>query len=348
MTVIVAGKLIQKSQNLSELARQTLAFVDGGSQWLSWAMPNPLVYYEVADETTLLAQAQQGLHASPMTLLPGLGLWVSPVKLMSLGSANLRTLGQAETGDTSAAVEQQLQRILADHQLVDARQLSSVGEFLKELGVATQPLFLTMDFNDRVALHALAAEPLGQDGENPAQLRQDAAAFAVNEARTVLEFRDYYQLYLAHAKKMNVLDDPAAAGELCSQALQTLLPLAFGAMDCPQLPDRLPAPDEVEKHLHNWLARGRRLGFASLSEAALQVVTQTVFSSETGADARQIFDLYLSTAQAFLISHRFQESRLGQDGASLTFTLSDATQQAQVHVSADRLLSLRKFGRLAV
>lgn len=345
MTVIVAGKLIQKSESLSELARQTLTYIDGGPQWLAWALPNPMVCYEVADETTLLAEVQQGLHASPMTLLPGLGLWVSPVKLMSLGSANLRTLGQAETGDTSAAVVQQTQRIMGDHHLVDAQQLRGANDFLQELGVALAPVFQALDFNDRINVHALAAMPLGQDGENPAQLRQEAAAFAVQQARTVPEFCDYYQVYLAHSKKMKALDStPTARAELCSRAVESLLPLAFGAMDCPQLPDRLPSPNEVEQCLRNWLARGHKLGFARLSQAVLQMVTQTIFSAETGTDARRLFDLYLSTAQSFLGGNRLKESRLGQDGSSLTFTLRSATQQAQLHVSADRLLSLRTFG----
>lgn len=345
MTVIVAGKLIQKSESLSELARQALAYIDGGPQWLDWALPNPLVCYEVADETTLLAEVQQGLHASPMTLLPALGLWVSPVKLMSLGSANLRTLGQAETGDTSASVVQQTQRILADHHLVTAQQLWGADDFLQELGVATAPVFQALNFNDRVAVHALAAMPLGQDGDDPAQLRHEAAAFAVQQARTVPEFCDYYQVYLAQSKKMKALSGPASTrAELGNQAVQTLLPLAFGAMDCPQLPDRLPSPDEVEKCLRNWLARGQKLGFASLSQVVLQMVTRSIFSTETGAEARRLFDLYISTAQSFLGGNRLKESRLGQDGASLTFTLRNATQEAQLHVSADRLLSLRKFG----
>lgn len=345
MTVIVAGKLIQKSEQLSELARQTLTYIDGGPQWLAWAMPNPMVCYEVADETTLLVEVQQGLHASPMALLPVLGLWVSPVKLMSLGSANLRTLGLAETGDTSAAVAQQTRRILAESQLVDAQQLRSASVFLQELGVSDSPVFQALDFNDRVALCQLAATALGQDGDSPAQLRQEAAAFGIQQARTVPEFCDYYQIYLAHSKKMNALGSTASERlRLCNQAVQTLLPLAFGAMECPQLPDRLPSPAEVEQCLRNWLARGRTLGFACLSQAVLQVVTQTIFTSETGADARRLFDLYLSTAQSFLSSNRLKESRVGQDGASLSFTLQNATQQAQLHVSADRLLSLRRFG----
>jgi hypothetical protein len=345
MTVIIAGKLIQKSTQLSELAQQTLTYIDGGPQWLAWALPNSMVCYELPDETTLLAQVQQGLHASPMALLPGLGLWVSPVKLMSLGSANLRALGRAETGDSSAAVMQQTQRIMQDHHLANATQLQSANLFLQELNVAPAPIFQAFDFNDRLSVYALAAMALGQDGDNPAQLRQDAAQFAVEQARTVAEFCDYYQVYLAYCKKMNALNGTALAREqLASQAVQTLLPLAFGAMDCPQLPDRLPSPQEVEQCLRNWLARGYKLGFASLSQVVLQVVTQTIFKTETGAEAKNLFDLYLSTAQSFLGSNRLAESRLGQDGASLTFTLQNGKQQAQIQVSPDRLLSLRKFG----
>lgn len=345
MTVIVAGKPIQKSEHLSELARQTLTFIDGGPQWLAWALPNPMVCYDVADESTLLFEAQQRLHGSPMALLPKLGLWISPVKLMSLGSANLRTFGQAETGDTSAAVLQQTQRIMADHHLVDAQQLRRASKYLQDLGVADAPVFQAPDFNDRVALHELAAAAMGQDGNHSAQLRQEAAAFAVQQASTIPEFCDYYQMYLAHSKKMNALGDTAATrGQLCSQAVQTLLPLAFGAMECPQLPDRLPSPAEVEQCLRNWLARGHTLGFSRLSQAVLHAVTQTTFSNETGADARRLFDQYISAAQAFVGSTRFKESHLGQDGASLTFTLTNGTQQAVLHVGAGRRLSLRKFG----
>lgn len=345
MTVIVAGKLIQKSEQLSELARQTLTCIDGGPQCLAWAIPNPMVCYEVDDETTLLADIQQRLHASPMALLPGLGLWVSPVKLMSLGSANLRTLARAEAGDTSIAVVQQTDRIMAEHHLLNAQQLRSASGFLQDQGVADAPVFQALDFNDRVALHTLAAAAMGQDGDNPAQLRQEAAAFGVQQARTVPEFCDYYQVYLAHTRKMNALGGTAAArSQLCSQAVQTLLPLAFGAMECPQLPDRLPSPAEVEQCLRNWLARGHTLGFSRLSQAVLQMVTQTIFRDETGMDARRMFDLYFHTAQAFLAGNRLQLSRLGQDGASLTFTLQNETQQAVLHVSAERLLSLHKFG----
>lgn len=345
MTVIVAGKLIQKSDSLSELAFQALTYIDGGVQWLAWAMPNPQVSYNVADETTLLAQVQQGLHGSPLTLLPRSGLLVSPVKLMSLGSDQLRLLGQYETGDSSPAVLDETRRMLAAHQLLTAQQLGDAAGYLRKLGVASAPVFNAIDFNDRVALAELAALPPGPSGSMLAPLRQEAAEFAVQQARTVREFCDYYQVYLAHAGKLDALGSNAPArAQLASQALDTLLPLAFGALDCPQLPERLPAPAEVDAALRSWLPKGYKIGFARLSQAVLQIVTQTSFTTQTGSEAARLFEQYLSEAQAFLSVNRILESRLEQDGSSLLYTLRGGGQQARLHVNADRLLSLRSFG----
>jgi len=347
MTVTVAGKLIETSGNLSELARQTLAYIDGGTQWLAWAMRNPMASYKLADETSLLAEVQLGLHGSPMTLLPRLGLWVSPVKLMTLGGADLRTLGLMETGDTGAAVVQQTQRILNDNHLLTAQQLGGAGDFLRDLQVRAAPVFQALDFNDRIALCELAVLPLGQESATPGSLRREAAAYAVQQARTVPEFCDYYHVYLAHAKKVDALNSNAATrGQLVDQAVQTLLPLGFGVLDCPQLPERLPSPAEVERSMHNLLARGYKIGFSRLSQAVLQMVTQTVFTRETGAEAARLFDLYLSAAAGFLAGNRLMQARLEQDGSALTFTLQRENQQARLHVNANRVLSLRTFGTI--
>lgn len=345
MTIIIASKLVQKNDDLSALARQALAFVDGGLQWLAWALDNPTVCYDLPDETTLVGEVQQGLHACTMALLPRLGLWISPIKLMALGSSNLRTLALAESGDTSTASAEQTQRILADHQLLTAAQLSTANTLLQDLQVVDAPVFQAMNFSDRLALFSLASLPIGQLGKDPRQLRQDAAQFAVQQARTVHQFCDYYQVYLAQIVKRNALDESAAQrSSIADQAMQTLLPLAFGALDCPQLPNRLASPNEVQLCLRNWLAMGRRLGFASVSEAVLQTVTQTIFSSETGTQASKLFDQYHRSAQSFLSNNSLRQSRLGQDGTTLEFTLQGKDQQASLQVSAQHLLSLRSFG----
>ncbi|MYM34074.1 hypothetical protein GTP38_06940 [Duganella sp. FT94W] len=347
MTVNVAKKIIDRRSSLSEITNHTLAYIDGGPQWLGWAMRNPMANYQLADEAGLLAEVQLGLHGSPMTLLPKLGLWVSPVKLMTLGLDNLRVLGQVETGDAGEVVAQQAHSILAANHLLTASQLGAVSDFLQQLGVQDAPVFVATDFNDRIALYHLAAAQLGQEANDAAQVCQQAAAWAIEQARTVAEFGDYYHFYLAYCKKVQALnDDVDTRTQLANQALQTLLPLAFGALEAPQLPDRLLAPAEVEARMHQLLTQGYKIGFSRLSQAVLQIVTNTIFTTEAGADAARLFELYMNAAQAFLTTNKLKDWRLEQDGASLSFNLQSADQQAQLFVNANRILSLRQFGAL--
>lgn len=349
MTVIVAGKLIHHPDMLSELSRQVLACIDGGMQWLAWAIPYPHTSFVVADETALLDEVQQGLHGSPMTLLPNLGLMVGPVRLMTLGSANLRLLAQCESGDASRAMWAQAERFMIENRLYTAQQMNEASAFLRALGVDAAPLFQAIGFNDRVTLTELA---IGM-GDTPSDsvavtpLHREAAAFAVEQARTVAEFCDYYQFYLVYAGKRDALSATAAVrAQLASDAMGTLLPLAFGALECLQLEDRLPAPMEVDSALRHWFARGNKVGFERLSQALLQLVQHTAFTTETGADAVRLLDQYLSAAQAFLGARRIEDGRMEQDGATLTFTVRGDGQQARLHLSAGRVLSLRSFGRL--
>ena len=345
MSVAIAGTLIRSSNQLSDVARQALVCINGGPQWLDWAMSSPAMYCEAADESGLIAQIQQRLHASPMTLLPGLGLWVSPVKLMSLGSADLRTLGKAEAGDTSVAVLEQTRRIFADQALLGEKDLRCSGEFLQALGVAAAPLFQACGFDDLLAVHAMMDAGLDSDGDDKERLHQEAAAFAVEKARTVPEFCDYYRIYLAYTKKMDALDSTAVARKaMVDGAVQTLLPLTLGATDCPRLPDRLPSPYAVRESLRDWHGDGRALGFSRLSLVVLQVVSQTAFRTETGDAAYELCDRYLASAQAFLTRNTGIEGRIGQDGSSLTFTVRDGRQQAVLLVDPDRMLSLAFFG----
>ena len=96
MPVSVANKLIDGLYGLSELGAQVLAFIDGGTQWLKWAASAASASYDFPDETAMLAQLQQKLHGSPTTLLPTVGLLVSPAKLMTFSLTDLRALTSAE------------------------------------------------------------------------------------------------------------------------------------------------------------------------------------------------------------------------------------------------------------
>lgn len=269
MTVSVANRLIQDASALSPLGRLSLAFIDGGREWLAWAIAQTTARYDFADETLLVGEVQMGLHATRLALLPNLQLWVSPIKLMTLGLPNLRVLAQAEGGDDSAVVAAQVGKIFADHQLATCTDLAAGTALLAELGLSTAPLFQAMDFDDRLALWRLARLSPPSSDLSP-ELRQEAATFAAAQARTAQEFCDYFRVYLDCAAD-RLSATPTQRAEAASTALKALLPLLFGTLDCPQV-EGLPSPAEVEAAVSNWLARGKQVGFVRLSQPVQQIV----------------------------------------------------------------------------
>ncbi|PPU77001.1 hypothetical protein XcuCFBP2542_07995 [Xanthomonas cucurbitae] len=338
MSVSIAGRTISMPTMLSTLARQCLAFVDGGTQWLAWAIRSPNLRYDFPDESSLLGDVQQGLHGSRLSWLPQLELKVSPIKLMTLNSTDLGALIQAESGDTGSVVKAQVQRIFRENALFAASDLAAGPSLLTQLKIDGAGLFQSLDLEESLALRQLAAEAPPAN-VTPA-LQQEAAAFAVEQARTPLEFCDYYRFYLTCTQAIAAADDRAQAA---ASALQTLLPLLFGTLDCPQV-QGLPSPTEVERSVTEWLMHGRQIGFARLSLAAQQIVQHTRYRGD-GSDqaASDAIHLYVSSAQAFLAAHRPTRGVLGQTGNSCLFAIQNDSLAALLQVN-DGIISLRDFG----
>ena len=352
MTVSIAGAPIQQAGSLSTLGRLALAFVDGGLDWLGWALADPAARYEFADETVLLAEVQHGLHASPLAWLPRLGLRVSPVKLMTLGLPDLRSLARAESGDTSAVTAAQLRRILDDHHLVTQADLAAVPAFLTQLGVRDAPLFQVLGFDDCLALHALVAQPTPDGGEprtgdqaaaQDLSLLKEAAAFGLLQAHTPIEFCDYYRVYLDRSERAASLSaTPEARAEEAQTAVRALLPLLFGALDCPQV-QGLPSPAAVGAAVQEWLRRGRRLGFGRLSQGVRVLVRYSDYDGQTGPAAQAVVQRYLDAAQAHLAATLPPGGSLGQDGMNCVFPSSDDAGDAVLHLGSSGVVSLSRF-----
>lgn len=344
MTVSVANKPVYSAAGLSELGRLALAFIDGGIEWLDWAVNDNAGRYDFRDESVLVADVQQGLHNSGVTLLPTLRLLVSPVKLMTLGVADLRTLARAEGGDTSPVVATQVGRILADHQLLTQDEFTAAAAFLAELGVADAPVLRIRGLDESLAITALLRAPEEEAGIDPA-LRREAAGFALRQGRTPLEFADYYRAYLGLAARPGMEGGTAEERERRAEtALRTLLPLLFGALECPQV-GRLAAPYEVAAAVGGWIRRGRVIGFARLSEGVQQIVRNTGFTAETGAAAQAVVTDYLAGARNFLKEAPPWRGVMGQDGATCIFPIESGSQRAELHLGSSGTITLRLFRR---
>jgi hypothetical protein len=343
MAISVADKVIPHHGALSERAQLALVFIDGGHQWLAWAA-SAAASYGFGDETALVTGVQQGIHASPFTLLPGLGLLVSPAKLMSLKPTELRALLKAEGGDRSPAIQVQTRKILADHALATHADLAVGTRFLADAGVADRPVFQAMGLEDRLAILELLQRSEGRAAHDK-ELQKDAAEFGVQQARTPREFVDFYQSYLYHVVKLEARgqsrEDRAA---LVDAAVQTLQPLLFGALDCPQL-DGLSSPAEVRRAVSAWLTVGKQVGFARISEGVQQIIQYTTFERETGDAAKAIVGKYLAGAQALLGAAAPTTGRLGQDGATCVFPLESGELAAELELGPTGVVSLRAYRR---
>lgn len=344
MTVSVANKILHARGNLSDLGALALAFIDGGTEWLAWAISAPSTKHSFPDEMALISQVQQGLHASPMTFLPGLELMVSPVKLLTLSLGDLRTLARAEDGAQDAATMAQMRAILSAHGLLTQSDLAAVPAFLSSLGVAGTALFRCLDFSEMAGLYELISVPQPQDG--PSDLRNEAASFALQQARTPMEFADYYRAYLALVAKRQIASIPAEPRlALATATVSTLLPLLFDAIDCPRV-DGLASPAEVGAAINDWTRQGRRIGFSRLSEGVCRIIDSSAFTTETGSAAQAVVNQYLTDAQSFLSSNPPQGRHISQDGRSCLLPASSRDFAAEMLVGPDGGVTLRQFRRI--
>jgi hypothetical protein len=342
MTIFVASRPVPHVGALSEPGRLALRFIDGGPHWLDWAAHSATANYDFPDETALLAEVQQGLHASPLTLLPRLELMVSPVKLMTLSTTDLHTIASAEAGDESSVIAVQTRKILGGHSLLTRADLAAGKAFLAEVGVADAPMFQCMGIDDYLAICQLMQLLEGQNAQNP-ELSREAAAFGVEQGRTPAEFVDYYKCFLHLIAKLEMLGTTATRrAQAVEEALQVLLPLLFGALDCPDV-GGLVAPAEVGRAVSAWLARGRRIGFSRLSDGVQQIIRYTEFKNETGDAAQDIVNRYLSAAQAFLATVKLERGEMRQDGASCVFPLKSGEQEAELQLDSAGNVTLRRY-----
>lgn len=331
MTLSVAGRPLRSARTLSEPAQLTLACIDGGMPWVQWASESTAERYDFADERSLLDAVQQGLHGAPMIWLPRLGLQIGPAKLLTMSGGDAAALRRAESGEDSAALAREVQRVLAAHDLVTNAELASGDAFLAELGVDAAPLLQVLGFDERVAVWRLAVASAQLDAR--AARRREAAGFALAQARTPLEFCDYYRYYLQSAADGG---SAATRQQATTDALHALLPSLFDALNRLRF-DSPPSPSEMQYAVVRYLATGRTVGFPRLSLAAQQIASQAPRLGSDSAGVRRAVASVLQTVQASLGSGRLRPGRVGQDGTSLQFLVEEGQQRVLLQLAGNAL-----------
>lgn len=341
MSVFIAGRSIPQANLLSQSCRRVLQFIDGGEQWLKWAIESHEHRYAFSDEGTMLDGVQQGLHGSRMTWLPRIGLQIGPIKLLSLGSSDLDALRHIELGEETRLSHSEAQGVLARHRLLTNTELGASRAFLASIGAADAPLLQQLDFRESLALHQLAGE-VGMSTSGRDDLA-DAASFALVHARRPIEFADYFRFYQRVSAGGGGSEQRLTRA---TRALQQVLPMLFGFLDGPQLSE-LPSPEQVREAIAASLAANRQIGYARISLAAQQMAL--CFDTDTDLlqddnRLREAVRWQLRDAQQFLNEHPVARGQLGQDGASVLFAIDGSRAQALIQVE-DNVITLQDYRR---
>ncbi|UYY78423.1 hypothetical protein [Sphingomonas sp. R1] len=339
MTVRMASRVLQ-SATLSESGRQVLAFIKGGPQWLEWAIGTLHASYDFRDEVDLLMAVQSAIHGSPFILLPRLSLLVSPLKLMSVPAPDLRTLAHAEAGGDGAPRDAALNATLNANGLCTQRMLADGAAMLSTLGVGTAPAFQAMGLEDQLAIVALQ-----QDLASSASLNKEAATFAAARAQSASEFVDYFRACISYwAASAATFADTESRAEAIAAAVDTLLPLTFAALDCPQV-DGFVGAAELNTAIRNWLATGQSVGFTRSSLAMQQIIENGGYAGQKGAQAEKLLRDYIGSAQQALSVHNITKGRVEQNGQTWLFHTNSAAGQTDIELDRTGVISLRRFSR---
>ncbi|UYY59379.1 hypothetical protein [Sphingomonas sp. S2-65] len=338
MTVSVASRLYRPA-GLSEVGRLVLGFIDGGAQWLDWAMTDPQARYHFNDESALVAGVQSGLHGTPYLILHRLQLMVSPVKLMTMSVADLRTLARAEAGTDAAPSPANVAVILQAHGLASQADLRRSGMLTDSLRVADAAALQGQGLDAQLALLELEREV----GLPTGGLAVEAASFAAARAQNPFEFADYFRACRSAWSVLPTMPTAEERAAAIAAAIDTLMPRTFAAIDCPSV-EGLVAPWEVSAAISEWLLMGRQIGFARSSLAIQQIITNGGYTGQTGREADALVRNYLARAQVLLNTAEVGQGRLGQDGATCLFHVEARGDQADIELGPSGIITLRRFG----
>ncbi len=341
MSISVASRRIDRLHSLSKRARLVLGLVEGGIDWVEWAIHHREARYHFADEAGLVAAVQSGLHSAYLLFLPHVGLIASPDKLMTLETDELRLLARARHSNQDPARRGEIRAMLERHGLFPAAEIEAAGRFLDGLGIGDFPLFQAMDLGDRLALIQLSVR---EEGREPlgAGLKEEAALFALERAANVPEFVDYFRAYLSFVAKAGLASRPPRDRlRRSQQAVAALVPLLFHALDCPSV-DRAAARDFVPAAVTEWLEMGRRVGFLRISQGVQQVIAHSRFPEATLSEAQAIVAGYIDGAQVLLMSAALHRLFLTQDGETVFHAHFDH-REVFVTLGRDRVITLTAY-----
>lgn len=322
MAVWLAGRKLERLGDLSAGARHVLSLMDGGCEWLDWALLQDRPARDWADDAEMLQAIQRELHGGETMLLPVARVTVAPRALLYLPAPTLETLVRAEAEGTDSP---QLWAALRQSRFITAADVDTVLGWLDQLQARNTPLLKNLglecltrlyDTMNDPTLHALGIQDM--DG-----LRL-AAQWALGTSRTPQTFCDWMQFYGTFiTTPVPRSESPVKLVQELGQWIQHVLPLTFDALGSMHTGSGT-LLEHIRHGLRLGMAQGHRIGPCSLSSAALQLARFTPMLSFPRSQASEFVQQYLDELQRLCAeTDTLRDMQCSQDGRYVYCTLGN-------------------------
>ncbi len=178
--------IVKELGDFSSEFQLVLSVIDDGQAWLTWAIGDSTVNYQVVSENEFLLQIQSGLHVTKMISSTTVRMGLE--KILTLDSEDIISIFGENNGNTS---DTQLEGILTKYQLVSFQKLEIVDKFLLENKVQESPILQAPSFTEQLALFNTISATTA-----PTKLQTEAIDFAATTASSVQELCDLFLFYL--------------------------------------------------------------------------------------------------------------------------------------------------------
>lgn len=232
--------------------------------------------------------------------------------------------------------------LLTRYRLVTCAELRTVDDYLRALEVSDHPMFATIGFSEKLAMHTRFQGALNPF-HFPPELLIEAARFALAHVQTAPAFVAHYQFYLCCTKKLG-LDSFAASIRIARVNLvqEALLLSIKDCLDGPVLEGQIP-PELILEKLAEWIAQGNHLGFCDAASGLWLTAQHLSLPGLSYTEITRAAKDFVRHMQVFFCHHHATCLQLAQTGEHWVYEFDYPEAQASLHVSAEGCLTVSAY-----
>lgn len=311
--IYLKEQLVENIAGLSTRFQTILSMINGGPDWLRWAMGNSIMpVCKASNENELLLLIQQGLHSDNIIHFNTFRLCLE--KILSMPDGEVEQL--ALVRNTGSDTELHLRSLLTRNKLMDYSDVQNAVDFIQQHQRDGGKLFKWPTFNNMLILAAFVKQLPTIDE----QVMQQAFLFAENNATTVSEFIDLFNFFIYAVNHVFPAGlSPLIQTNEVTQLYNQLLPINYNILFTPSI-DPGNSEDVIRENLQQVLSSSRRIGYTTCAAAAANLVQNIHLSGQDNASIKTQVESFLTAILHQVCQNAAPEGLISQDGQLITYS----------------------------